>query len=138
MDASGLRMALESHGFSLRLEHGKLLCSGPSKVPPGIAQAIRDNRDELVRMLSESEGAGQFQPASGDRALDPVAAAALLRASVPFAEDTSRCYCCGGTCWWRLHEGCPWTCPRCHPPARAEVEWRGAQPGLAPGVVRDA
>ena len=98
------------------------------------AHALPDRVGSQVGVPPTVDEVGQaprigFEYVVGSGYLSPRAARAFLRASVPFFEDTSRCYACGGTRSWRLREGTPWTCARCHPPQRAEseVEWRDGE-----------
>jgi len=67
------------------------------------------------------------------------AAADLYRRSVPFtgAAANDRCWSCSGTRFWRLRDGCPWVCARCHPSDQppTSIEWRETQPATGPAAV---
>lgn len=158
MKLAELLSELQVRGHWLGLEGTGLRCHGPQPLARDLAAEIQRHKDELRRQLLElnqaqAERAAPVESDVGYGAagsglqgwvvIDGVpyspAAADLYRRSVPLtgAAANDRCCSCSGTRFWRLRDGCPWVCARCHPSGRAEseVEWRegaGISPRLDP------
>ncbi len=125
MHAYELLQTLQAGGYRLESVAGKIRCQGAARVPDELAAAVREQRDELGRLLAcdapnviaiAGEGANKFNRLELVGLLDR----ATSNPEVPTEDGprggrASTCYCCGGTRHWRLRDGCPWVCARCHP-----------------------
>jgi hypothetical protein len=139
VEALALLQRAASAGLRIAELNGELVVRGPrSEVE--LVEKLRAAKQQVL--LALRVGVQDEQPAEPsswvdiDGVLYSPAAADLFRRSLPFsAEPIPRCGGCGGERMWRLRDGCPWVCARCHPTdlAEAKVEWReGGPPALRP------
>jgi len=114
MEAVALLARAKAAGYRIEVRDGEILVRGPRHGHDALLAELRAAKTTLLVALGMPDA--------------EAAAAELLANSVPFttAAPRTECFCCGGMRHWRLREGCPWVCARCHPSARpaADLEWR--------------
>lgn len=108
-EVNGLLVRARAAGLVLRIDGGRLVVKGP-RPPDDLLTALRDGRDDLIRVLSAEADHALARPPPGNLCLDNL--------------PSEACPACGIGLWWRLSglsggPG-PWCCKQCVPPDAAD------------------